>query len=51
MVVIPTGSRSIALLYERQLSVKRFIPGSVLLGYPLILSTQQILCWIVDENA
>jgi hypothetical protein len=36
MVVTSTGSRSIALLYKRQLSVKRFIPGSVLLGCPLV---------------
>jgi hypothetical protein len=36
MVVTSTGSRSIALLNERQLSVKRFIPSSVLLGCPLV---------------
>jgi hypothetical protein len=36
MVVTSAGSRSFALLYERQLSVKRFIPGSVLLGCPLV---------------
>jgi hypothetical protein len=36
MVVTSIGSRSIALLYERQLSVKRFIPGFVLLGCPLV---------------
>ncbi len=36
MVVTSTGSRSFALLYERQLSVKRFIPGSVLFDCPLV---------------
>jgi hypothetical protein len=36
MVVTSTGSRSFALLYERQLSVKRFIPGSVLFDCSLV---------------
>jgi hypothetical protein len=36
MVVTSTGTRFYALIYERQLSVKRFILGSVLLGCSLV---------------
>jgi len=36
MVVTSTGSRSSVLVYERQLSTKRFILDSVLLGCSVI---------------
>jgi len=36
MIVTSTGSRFSVLLYKRQLSAKRFILGSVLLGCSVI---------------